>query len=377
LDSIVALIEGHDPREVALITSAREDVPLLRQRRRHGILVGFAAAPGESPSAVLDDPNVAGVDLVFCDADVVDGPIPGVRVIARFALGEDIPAYGPWFAAETSDVLLAADTLRGCRLYFADDFSGSQLDGSTWMSGISGGFETPTRTLFDAETRRRLVGDSRAIFDTRLRQQDGLVIDIRPGYQYASAGIVSRFPIGGDAWVEVDWEFGNPERATMMLLGFVNTDAFSSHRPPYGPEGEVVEPRWDREHQLFDTHGNPPFVSIEREENDGIRIMCNRSDSNLYRWYNNFYQPNVGNGLATRGSMRLQRRGRYFCAYYKDEANLRWTGVGALENVSINERAYVRMGAKHYPKENAPDPLPANLAVFRHLRIFRRDRDLD
>src|SRR5262249_54707333 len=155
---------------------------------------------------------------------------------------------------------------------------------------------------FDPNNQRRLVADLRESFDTKLYVKHGIRIDIAEGWQYASAGVISRFPLRGDFAVEVDWTFSNPQRATQMALGLRNSDIFVTHRAPF-ENGEVKKTdksnwvdMWEIEHQVFDTHGSPPFVMIEHEEKDGNRLCINRVHSGFFRWYNNFYYPNIGDG---------------------------------------------------------------------------------
>lgn len=372
--AVARAVAGSDLRHVAFLTRTPGSLPVLRGAAPDWVELGYEIGAGVKLSEAVGHANFDLAKHVFCDGEGVDVVPRGVRIVARVESARDGSDLPQGVALEVRSALAAGDELYGRREVFAEDFRGNALDRSVWMSGISGGFETPARFLHNPETGERLAGDSREEFDTRLRVDNGLVFDIRQGKQYASAAVVTRFPFGGDFWVEVDWTYDNPQRATMMLLGFLNTDAFVSHRPEYGSDGEVIHPRWSDEHQIFDTHGNPPFVSMEHEENDGTRIICNRVDSGLYRWYNNFYQPNIGNGTAKTGRFRLMRRGHYYAAYYQDPANPDWVGVGALENGSMNDRLYVRMGAKHYPKRGAPDPLPANLVRFWGFRAYKRSR---
>jgi hypothetical protein len=267
------------------------------------------------------------------------------------------------------------------RIYFEEKFSGKSLNREFWYSGISSGFEQHARYLFDAANQRRLVTDSRKEFDTRLFVDDGLIIDIKEGYQYASAGVISRIPLKGNFAIEVDWTFLNPQRATQMAVGFRNSDIFSTHQAPFNKNGEVVKTKdsdwvdmWEVEHQFFDTHGGPPFVMIEHEEKDGNRLCSNRVNSGFFRWYNNFYFPNVGDGSANEGTFRLQRHGKLFSAYYKDKHNQDWVGISAVENESMNESLYLTLGAKHYPKREAPGILPSNHVTYKNVKIYKPNK---
>jgi hypothetical protein len=267
------------------------------------------------------------------------------------------------------------------RIYFEEKFAGKSLNKEFWYSGISSGFEQHARYMWDAEKQRRLVDDSRTKFDTRLYVDDGLIIDIREGYQYASAGVLSRFPLKGDFAIEVDWTFANPQRATQMAVGFRNSDIFEAHDAPFNENGEIVKDEhsrwqnmWEIEHQSFDTHGGPSFVMIEHEEKDGNRLCSNRVQSGFFRWYNNFYFPNVGDGSANEGTFRLQRKGKYFAAYYKDKHNKEWVGISAVENESMNESLFLTLGAKHYPKREAPGILPANHVTYKNVKVIKPNK---
>ena len=55
------------------------------------------------------------------------------------------------------------------------------------------------------------------------------------------------------------------------------------------------------------------------------------------------------------------------------ENNDDWIGVGTLENASLNNRVYLRLAAKHYPKGGAPVPLRSLNVSYNNL-IVRRTR---
>jgi hypothetical protein len=112
---------------------------------------------------------------------------------------------------------------------------------------------------------------------------------------------------------------------------------------------------------------------MEREEKDGFRLMKYTSVAGVYEWYGNHYLGDVGNSKSTKGRLRLERRGRFFSGYYQDENNDDWIGVGTLENASLNNRVYLRLAAKHYPKGGAPVPLRSLNVSYNNL-IVRRTR---
>ncbi|GJM15549.1 MAG: hypothetical protein DHS20C13_08760 [Thermodesulfobacteriota bacterium] len=341
------------------------------------IVFGLTNKENKKLSVLLEDDRLELAKSIFTSLDSVDVNVNKSRIYALCNSIDDLEVAiedDRISGSVTSSVLEAFDLIYGRRNIFTELFSGNSLDSNNWISGISSGFEMPTRMLWKKESDERLAKDTRKNFDTKLTVNNGLVFDIKEGDQYASAGVISKFPVRNDFFCELDWKYQNPTRATMMLLGITNTDVFRSHQPEYDNEGGVENPRWRDEHQIFDTHGNPPFVSMEHEENDGTRIICNRVDTGFYRWFNNFYNPNVGDGRTTEGSFRLMRRNSYYCSYYKDEHNPNWVGVGYVENESMNNSVYMRLGAKHYPKSGVKYPLPSNYVVFNNLKIYKRTK---
>lgn len=375
LQEVRSEIRKSDIERIVILIRDKSRLPIVIDEidTDNRIKVGYELAEGELLSELDDGGILDGLSVLVCSKGQSDRKLPSILIAVHDALVQEMVPSSSSMAYITDSALEAMDVLGGRRICYEEKFEGQSLNSDDWVEGISGGFETPTRYLRNPNDMRFLAEDHREIFDTKIIIDDSLVFDIDEGYQYASAGVVSRFPIRNDFWIEVDWEYANPNRATMMLLGLINTDVFASHRADVNKNGQIIRPSWNDEHQIFDTHGNPPFVSMEHEENDGTRIICNRVDSGFYRWYNNFYQPNVGNGNATEGRFRIMRRGQFFAAYYTDPANEQWVGVGALENTSMNDSLYVRMGAKHYPKRGSTDPLPANRCTFRNFKVFKRE----
>lgn len=371
LEILNSLICDHDQENYILLFQNNFEIIEARKifdRSNSVIKIGLITS-----SAALDADIVA--DIVYFKNSLPTNYIGDFIVESKIPISND-KAWGICYPS-----LLNLNKPKFNRLYFEDNFVGKSLNREFWYSGISSGFEQHTRYLFDAANQRRLITDSRMEFDTRLYVDDALIIDIKEGHQYASAGVISRFPLKGDFVIEVDWTFANPERATQMAVGLRNSDIFSTHQAPFNKNGEVkkdndsVWAMWEVEHQFFDTHGGPPFVMIEHEEKDGNRLCSNRVNSGFFRWYNNFYFPNVGNGNTNAGKFRLQRKGKLFTAYYKDEHNSEWVGISSVENESMNESLYITLGAKHYPKREAPGILPANIVTYKNLKIYKANKN--
>jgi len=367
LFSLKNLLARHDQRGFIILGENVEHVALARKSLDNCRVDRIGLFVDGNPAAAKAD-----VDLFYYRGTPPSEPRGDYIVESEDCTGN--PAAWGLSCSSLLDAFVGGQS----RVYFEDDFEGEQLKNDYWYAGISSGFEQHARYLFDAANQRRLVADLRENFDTRLFVKDGINIDIREGFQYASAGVISRLPLRGDFAAEVDWTFSNPQRATQMAVGLRNSDIFSTHRAPFDKFGEVAKTpesewvdMWEVEHQVFDTHGGPPFVMIEHEEKDGNRLCSNRVHSGFFRWYNNFYFPNVGDGSVNEGRFRLQRRNSFFTAYFKDKHNPAWVGISSAQNESMNPSVYLTLGAKHYPKREAPGLLPANRVTYRSLKIFK------
>jgi len=244
---------------------------------------------------------------------------------------------------------------------FKEDWHGKNINTHRWVAGISSGHHIMLPMLGLEEYTEEEFCASAYV-------ENGLHIDVVKGSTYASAGVVSQFSLDNEFVVDVDFTYDNPATANMMVLAVINQDVWPSY---YHHPGVQKNPSAFYQNNAFDTHGAAPFVSMEREENDGFRIMKYTSTGGAYEWYGNWYLGDVGNGNATRGRLRLERRGRFFSGYYQDENNSDWVGVGTLENASMNERVNLRLGAKHYPKHGAPDPLERLHVHFTNLLVRR------
>jgi|GEM_PF-5853856 len=261
----------------------------------------------------------------------------------------------------TNDVTKASETLGLLVTSLTENWPGTNFDRNRWVAGISSGHHI-MRPMIGIEEYNEPV------FCASATVSDGLKISVVEGKTYASAGVVSRFSLGSSFVGDVDFTYDNPQIANMMVMAVINQEVFDSY---YHQPGIVENPNAMFQNHAFDTHGAAPFVSMEREEADGFRIMKYTSTAGVYEWYGNYYLGDVGSGSARKGKLRLERRGRFFSGYYQDENNDDWIGDGTLENASMNARVYLRLAAKHYLKRGAPDPLLSLNVTYNNLIIRR------
>lgn len=263
----------------------------------------------------------------------------------------------------TPDVTGAREALGLLETNITESWPGPDFDLNRWVAGVSSGHHIMQAMIGISEYKE-------PVFCASAVADNGLQIRVVEGKTYASAGVVSQFSIGESFVVDVDFTYDNPQVANMMVLAVINHEVWPAY---YHHQGVWLNPSAPFQNNAFDTHGAAPFVSMEREEADGFRLMKYTSGAGVYEWYGNWYLGDVGNGQSKKGRLRLERRGRFFSGYYQDEKNDDWIGVGTLENVSMNSRVYLRLGAKHYIKRGAPDPLQSLNVTFRNL-IVRRPR---
>lgn len=264
-------------------------------------------------------------------------------------------AYG----LESQSIMNLAPQILGSRFRFLEEFKGKWINRDHWVAGVSSGYTNLHRAAFRAI-------DDRGRCEVKVYQDDALIIEVSQGYQYASGAVVSVFSVGGNFSVEVAFRYENSQNATEMVMCALNSTVY----PIYHREGEIRHVSVEDEHPAFDAHGLCPYVSIEREEADGNRIMHNQSFSELFNLrQTNFYRHDVGAGDSKDVELRMGRRGRFFTGHYKDEKNPDWVGLGYVENNSMNDRVFFRLSGKHYPKSTAPDPLPFNRFTFKRFCI--------
>jgi hypothetical protein len=188
---------------------------------------------------------------------------------------------------------------------------------------------------------------------------------------YSGGGVGVLRGLRGDFAAEVTYTADTVAQATTLEMAVVNIDP-GAHRadPPAS---------FRDKDSFYDPHGAPPFVGVEHDEDDGYRINWNFGT----QYDNNQYGPPVGDGRSPRGArLRLERRGAYFAAYYRDPhskdgsplAPRDWVCVGVVRNESMNSTVFLRCAGKRWRQEKADDPsqyepIVANHFVFTDLRI--------
>jgi glycerophosphoryl diester phosphodiesterase len=243
----------------------------------------------------------------------------------------------------------AVDAVRPrCRV-FHDPFTGPQLDARRWRTGYS-----------------------RQNQDSRISTNKGFRISISPGGDYSGAAAVTAFSLRGAFDAQLGFHVANPEQGTTFELAAIQVD------PSYGTENLA-----------YDVHGAPPYASSERDENDGFRIGWNNGPALLGHLlhrasgtvlldapasdnhYNN-YSRDVGEAdeKNASGRIRLVRRDDIFAAYYTDAGNPSWVLSGTACVPTLCNDVFLRLGAKHWPKQGRTPP--GNEIRFRDLQIYQR-----
>ncbi|HYC96417.1 glycerophosphodiester phosphodiesterase [Brevundimonas sp.] len=190
---------------------------------------------------------------------------------------------------------------------------------------------------------------------------------------YSGGGLGAKLGVSGDFAAEVTYAVARVGQATTLEMAVVNVDP-GAHRdaPPV---------TFRDKDSFFDPHGAPPFVGVEHDEDDGFRINWNLGAE----YDNNQYGGPVGDGAAPRGAtLRLERRGAFFAAYYRRPVDVvggalpprDWVCVGVSQNESLNSKVFLRCVGKRWRQEKADDPhlyepVIPNRISFRDLSITR------
>lgn len=192
---------------------------------------------------------------------------------------------------------------------------------------------------------------------------------------YSGGGVGLLLGIQGDFVAEVDYTVEATAQATTLEMAVLNVDP-GAHQEPWKDEAMTVPnlPESFRDKDSFyDPHGAPPYVGVEHDENDGFRINWNLGSE----YDNNQYGPPVGDGNAKAGRLRLERRGPYFSAYYRNDVDApEWVCAGATRNDSMNPVVYLRCVGKRWRQEKESDatqfePIIANHFIFKNLVVTR------
>lgn len=186
-----------------------------------------------------------------------------------------------------------------------------------------------------------------------------------PFYSGGGVGVIK--PIEGDFIAIVDYEMINPmSQAQTLEMAVTNVDPAAHRDKPPASFRDIDA--------FYDPHGCPPYVGVEHDENDGYRINWNLGSD----YDNNQYGSPVGDGNTPKsGALRLERRGNYFSAYYKNSVDAPyWICVGVVKNATLNDRIFLRCVAKRWLQEKEDDPtayynVEANTFSFKNLQITK------
>jgi hypothetical protein len=186
-----------------------------------------------------------------------------------------------------------------------------------------------------------------------------------PFYSGGGVGVIK--PIEGDFIATVDYEMINPmSQAQTLEMAVTNVDPAAHRDKPPASFRDIDA--------FYDPHGCPPYVGVEHDENDGYRINWNLGSD----YDNNQYGSPVGDGNTPKaGTLRLERRGNYFSAYYKNSVDAPyWICVGVVKNATLNDRIFLRCVAKRWLQEKEDDPsayyaVEANTFSFKNLQITK------
>jgi hypothetical protein len=195
-----------------------------------------------------------------------------------------------------------------------------------------------------AEYDGKLKGDSEL--------EEGLWYALKSWPFYSGGGVGYVDGIEGDFAAEVSYETSRVGQATTLEMAAVNVPP-AAHKKPVREDGSRFVPGSRDKSNFFDPHGAPPFAGVEHDEDDGYRINSNSGTD----YDNNWYGRPVGDGSALSARLRLERRGPYFSAYYRNDNDAPdWVCVGVARNDSLNDRVFLRCAGKRWRQELEDDP---------------------
>lgn len=357
------------------------DVCAFLRKQEPELELFLRPAEQKPPATVLDEAEAAGFNGVWMDVpSLLSGTGPDARLDQAFsdrwnrstlellAVCNGAPGGIPsatWRAisqlprlrgicAPDPDVML--DVFRPKATIIQDDFAGRTINGFIWAAGYS-----------------------HANTETTIRQDNGIVIDIKEGQEYSGAGVVTLCPIHGEFDAQVEFEVMNPTQATTFEVAAIGVEPGQTHLRNDDLDSRTVN-------LTFDVHGCPPYASSERDEDDGFRIGWNNgysltkidadwtaSSGNMY----NKYGRDVGYAKkdSPTGALRLLRNGSVFNTYYRDRANPAWVCSGSALIPNLGPDVHIRLAAKHWNKHDKngkPIKPPANTVIFRNFRLYQR-----
>jgi len=190
---------------------------------------------------------------------------------------------------------------------------------------------------------------------------------------YSGGGIGFVEGIAEDFVAEVDYSLTKVAQGSTLEMAVVNVDPARYPSSPSSPSTETSP--------FYDPHGCPPYIGVEHDEDDGFRINWNLGTG----YDDNQYGAPVADGKSPRSAtLRLERRGNYFSAYYRNPVDVEgkslepkdWVCVGVKRNDSLNPVVYLRCAAKrwrHKDRKNPEKYLPViqNHFKFKNLKIIK------
>ncbi|HEX6682976.1 MAG TPA: hypothetical protein VF062_09290, partial [Candidatus Limnocylindrales bacterium] len=254
-----------------------------------------------------------------------------------------------------------AETARPSFPWIRHDFAGTTLDGRHYAFGYAKANRF-ARVFQDDGVRLSIEPYDGPMTGDAVTEQLWYAQRSWPFYSGGGFGLLAG--VRGDFTAEVDISAAVASQATMCELAAVNVD----------PAAHRAEVPTSARHQagFYDPHGAPPFVGAEHDEDDGYRINWNLGSS----YDANQYGPPVGDGSVLAARLRLDRRGPYFAAHYRNDADATdWVCLGAVRNDSMNPVVYLRVAGKRWRQErddgNGFFPVVANDFVFTNFAVDR------
>jgi hypothetical protein len=195
-----------------------------------------------------------------------------------------------------------------------------------------------------------------------LRLEEDLVNAAKEWPYYSGGGLGVVRGLRGDFVAEVEYAVKKVGQATTLEMAVLNVDP-GAHQaePPTSFRGKD---------SFYDPHGAPPYVGVEHDEDDGYRINWNFGSE----YDSNQYGKPVGDGRKPlAGRLRLERRGAFFSAYYRNEVDARdWVCVGTVRNESLNRVVYLRCVGKRWRQEvEGSSPLKYHEILANHFEFGR------
>jgi glycerophosphoryl diester phosphodiesterase len=399
--AIATLVERDRLDRTVLYSKDPENLRLARQLAPELRLCAFdSEAP---PAQRLQLVTSLGADGLVTDLESVLGANGALTAFGRDleALCEDrqlkigavlYPSRRPGvFRQDEFDALRKMEFVWSVSTDSMIDIEGFARRGVSMIEAIFAGTEV--------DTERFALGYAKANRFGNVFQKDGIHVDIKPYDDgapspptsdlerriaalesdlmyaakdwpfYSGGGVGAVRGIRGDFVAEVDYAVENVAQATTLEMAVLNVDPGAHQpKPPTSFRGKD---------SFYDPHGAPPYVGVEHDEDDGYRINWNLGSE----YDSNQYGKPVGDGKTPRAArLRLERRGPYFSAFYKNAVDAPdWVCVGVVRNDSLNPVVYLRCVGKRWRQEDEQNPekfspIIANHFTFTNLTVTRYRR---